>query len=157
MICGNHDERLAKKTGGEVTIQMMLEGEPVNASMYSYMYIHSPAKDEYTFLCHQYSYSKTPVKLAQDIWAVETAPDGSRRKMNIVVTHTHIEQTGWSPDGEWRCISMGCARDPKKTKYARLRATKFPKALNCRNRIPSQNGFWRQVVQHSGTPRRSSR
>jgi hypothetical protein len=29
-ITGNHDERLAKKTGGQVTIQMMLEGEPVN-------------------------------------------------------------------------------------------------------------------------------
>jgi hypothetical protein len=36
-------------------------------------------------------------------------------------------QTGWSPDGEWRCISMGCGRDPKRTKYARQRATKYPK------------------------------
>ncbi len=125
-ITGNHDERLAKKTGGQVTIQDMLEEEPINFSMYSYMYIHSPIKNEYTYLCHQYNYSKTPVKLAQNIWEVETAPDGSRSKCHVIVTHTHIEQTGWSPDGEWRCISLGCARDPKRTKYARLRATKFP-------------------------------
>jgi hypothetical protein len=47
--------------------------------------------------------------------------------MHVVVTHTHIAQEGFSPDGEWRCISMGCGRDPKRTKYARQRATKFPK------------------------------
>jgi hypothetical protein len=32
-ITGNHDERLAKKTGGQVTIQMMMEGKPVNFSI----------------------------------------------------------------------------------------------------------------------------
>ena len=66
-ITGNHDERVAKKTGGQVTIQMLLKGEPVNFSYYSYLYLHSPSKDEYTMLAHQYIYSKTPVKLAQDI------------------------------------------------------------------------------------------
>jgi hypothetical protein len=126
-ITGNHDERLARKTGGQVRIDMMLRGEPVTWSNYSYLYLHSPSRDEWTYLCHQYNYSKIPVRLAQDIWAVETAPDGSRRKMNVVITHTHLEQTGWSPDGEWRCISMGCGRDPKRTKYARQRATKYPK------------------------------
>ena len=124
-ITGNHDERLARKTGGHVTIQMMLEGEPVNYSYYSYLYLYSPTKKEYTYLAHQYNYSKTPVRLAQFVWEVETAPDGSKSKMHVIVTHTHIEQTGWSVDGEWRCISMGCARDPKRTKYMRLRATKF--------------------------------
>lgn len=126
-ITGNHDERVARKTGGQITLPMLLGDTPVDYSMYSYMYIHMPSKDEWVYVCHQYHYSKTPVRLAQDIWAVETAPDGSKRKMHVVITHTHIEQTGWSPDGEWRCISMGCARDPKKTKYARARATKFPK------------------------------
>jgi hypothetical protein len=95
-ITGNHDERLARKTGGQIRIDMMLEGEPVKWSNYSYLYIHSPARNEWTYLCHQYNYSKIPVRLAQDVWAVETAPDGSRRKMNVVITHTHLEQTGWS-------------------------------------------------------------
>ena len=138
-LTGNHDERLAKKTGGQVTLPMLLKGEPVDFSYYSYLYIHSPARDEFSYLCHQYAYSKTPVRLAQDIWAVETAPDGSRRKMHIIVTHTHIEQTGWSPDGEWRCISMGCARDPKRTKYARLRATKFPRWIQ--SFVMIKNGY----------------
>jgi hypothetical protein len=32
LITGNHDERPAKKTGGQITMPMMLEGEPVNFS-----------------------------------------------------------------------------------------------------------------------------
>jgi hypothetical protein len=79
------------------------------------------------------------VRLAQFVWEVETAPDGSRSKMHVIVTHTHIEQTGWSVDGEWRCISMGCMRDPKRTKYARLRATKFPKWIQ--SFVMFKNGF----------------
>lgn len=32
-ITGNHDERLARKTGGQVTLQMLLEDEPITTSM----------------------------------------------------------------------------------------------------------------------------
>ncbi len=79
----------------KITLQDLLEDEPCTFSYYNYMYIHSPSKDEYTMLCHQYRYRKVPVTLAQDIWANEVAPDGSRSKMHIIITHTHIEQTGW--------------------------------------------------------------
>lgn len=126
-IMGNHDDRVGRKTGGEVTIDMLLDDTPVQFSEYSYMYMHFPRNGEWTYICHQYNYSKTPVKLAQDIWSVESAPDGSKSKMHIVTTHTHIAQDGFSPDGNWRCVSLGCARDPRRTKYARERATKFPK------------------------------
>jgi hypothetical protein len=65
--------------------------------------------------------------LAQQIWDVESAPDDSKAKMHVVITHTHLQQDGWSPDGNWRCISLGCARDPKRTKYMRTKATTYPK------------------------------
>jgi predicted phosphodiesterase len=110
-IQGNHDERVARKTGGQITLKLLLEGEPVDYSMYGYLYLHFP-NGEYTYIAHQYAYSKTPVRLAQQIWEVESAPDGSKAKMHIVVTHTHIQQEGWSPDANWRCISLGCMRDP---------------------------------------------
>jgi hypothetical protein len=125
-ITGNHDERIARVTKGEVTLEWLLEGEPVDYSPYGYMYLRH-SNGDYTYICHQYNYSKTPVKLAQDIWAVEAAPDGSKAKMNVVVTHTHLAQDGWSPDGNWRCISLGCMRDPQRTKYMKMKATKFPK------------------------------
>jgi hypothetical protein len=126
-ITGNHDLRLAKKTGGQVTLAMLLEGTEMPLSEYSYMYLHFPSTGEYAYICHQFNYSKTSVKLAQDIWAVECAPDGSKSKMHVVVTHTHVAQDGFSPDGEWRCIGLGCIRDPRRTQYARERATKYPK------------------------------
>jgi hypothetical protein len=47
------------------------------------------------------------VSLAQQIWAVESAPDGSKDKMHIVIGHTHVEQAGWSPDNNYRCIGLG--------------------------------------------------
>jgi hypothetical protein len=47
------------------------------------------------------------VSLAQQIWTVESAPDGSKRKMHVVIGHTHVEQMGWSPDNNYRCIGLG--------------------------------------------------
>jgi predicted phosphodiesterase len=126
LITGNHDERPAKATQGQIQLHQFFKDLPVTFSQYSYMYLHFPSTDEYAYICHQYNYSKQSVNLAQQIWTVESAPDGSKRKMHVVIGHTHVEQTGWSADGEWRCLSMGCMRDPKRTKYARLRATKFP-------------------------------
>ena len=142
---GNHDLRLAKKTGGEVTIDMLLEGTPVQLGQYSYMYVWNPEIQEWTYVCHQFNYSKTSVRLAQQVWEVVSAPDGydnatgeripgynewdhgkNKQKCHVLVTHTHVAQDGFSPDGNWRTIGMGCMRDDKRTKYKRARATKFP-------------------------------
>jgi 6-pyruvoyl-tetrahydropterin synthase len=148
-IEGNHDMRLARKTGGEVTIDDLLEDVNLELGHYSYMYVFNPELKEWTFVCHQFNYSKTSVKLAQDIWAVTTAPDGydnttgsripdydplvhgwNTQKCHVVITHTHVAQEGVSPDDSWACIGMGCMRDQRRTKYTQARATKFPKWNN---------------------------
>jgi hypothetical protein len=124
---GNHDMRLAKKTGGEVTIDMLLDDTGLQLGQYSYLYIFNPVLQEWTYVCHQFNYSKTSVKLAQDVWTVVTAPDGydnrtgeripdydplvhgwNKQKCHVIVTHTHVAQAGFSPDDSWNCIGMGC-------------------------------------------------
>jgi len=75
-ILGNHDMRLAKKTAGEVTLDDLIAHTGVQLGQYSYMYVWNPTTKEWTYVCHQFNYSKTSVKLAQDVWTVVTAPAG---------------------------------------------------------------------------------
>ena len=126
LITGNHDERPAKATQGQIQLHQFFKDLPVTFSPYSYMYLRFPSTGEYVYICHQYNYSKQSVSLAQQIWAVESAPDRSKDKMHIVIGHTHVAQEGVSPDDNYRCIGLGCMRDHSRTRYAKLRATKFP-------------------------------
>jgi len=75
-IVGNHDLRIAKATQGQITIDMLIEDTGVQLGQYSYLYLWNPTTQEWTYVCHQFNYSKTSVKLAQDVWTVVTAPDG---------------------------------------------------------------------------------
>ena len=113
------------------------------------MYIWNPRTKEWTYVCHQFNYSKTSVRLAQQVWEVVSAPDEydsdtgeripdydpiehgwNKDKCHVIVTHTHVAQAGFSPDDNWNCIGMGCMRDVRRTKYVKARATKFPKWNN---------------------------
>lgn len=164
-IIGNHDLRIQKKTGGEITLDMLIEDTPVQLGQYSYLYLFSPTKKEWTYVCHQFNYSKTSVRLAQNVWEVVTAPDGydndtgeripdydpvlhglNRQKCNVVVTHTHVAQAGFSPDGAWNCIGMGCMRDQRRTKYTQARATKFPRWNNAF--VLMHNGYFTPLTMH---------
>lgn len=145
---GNHDDRINRVTGGEVWFGMLLnqarihaeriiadnpdrQGAAVHFSRYAYMYVRTRRGPMY--ICHQHNYSKTPVKLAQDIYGVINGPDYDIRdpnsvgeKCHILVTHTHIIQSGFSPDGSREMYGIGCCRDPLKTRYKSTKATKFP-------------------------------
>lgn len=120
MVMGNHDLRIDKKTGGQVTLEMLLDDTEMQFSRYSYMYVWMPKAQEWVYVCHQFNYSKTSVKLAQDVWQVVSAPDGysnatgeripeydewrhgkNKQKCHVIVTHTHVAQDGFSPDGNW--------------------------------------------------------
>ena len=163
-IMGNHDMRVDKKTGGQVTMQMLLRHTPIKFSRYSYMYVWMPVKREWVYVCHQFNYSKTSVKLAQDIWAVTTAPDGydngtgelipdynwaihgPNKSKYVLVTHTHVAQDGFSLDNNWRTIGLGCMRDAKRTKYKQARATKFPEWNQCF--VVIRNGHFHSLTKY---------
>lgn len=131
------------------TIDDLITGTGLQLGQYSYLYLYNPRTQEWTYVCHQFNYSKTSVRLAQDIWSVVTAPDGwdnatgeripgynpdvhgwNKQKCHVVITHTHVAQAGSSPDDNWQCIGMGCMRDQRRTKYTQARATKFPRWSN---------------------------
>lgn len=76
----------------------------------------------YVYVCHPENFSKTPVKLGQELWTSHIAPDGS--KPHVVLGHTHHMQKGYSPDAMQEIVSLGCMRDPKKTKYKQRSANK---------------------------------
>lgn len=146
VISGNHDDRVARKTGGQVVMSMLLDSVGVDVSIYTYMYMFMPSVKEWVYIAHPYNYSKNSQDLARKIYNVTTAPDGydnftgepiqdydelrdgpNTAKCHVVVGHTHLQQEGWSEDGLYRCVALGTMRNPKKTAYMRRHATKFPK------------------------------
>lgn len=142
---GNHDDRIARKTGGEVTIDMLLSDTTVNFSQYAYMYIYSPKQKEWTYLCHPQNFAKNSVNLGQQLWAVTNAPDDydengnyiddaavrevhrNRSKCNVVLGHTHQMQSGRSPDDCYEIHALGCMRDRDRTKYVNISSNKHNK------------------------------
>ena len=108
VVTGNHDARIAKATGGEVTLDMLLHGSPAQFSRYNYMYMKTSRG--WVYICHPVkNYSiHAASKLGNDLWATHVAPDKS--KCHIVLGHTHLAQTAWSPDGQQEIVSTGCMR-----------------------------------------------
>jgi len=106
-VTGNHDARVAKATGGEIHLDMLMYGSPVNFSRYAYMYMKTVRG--WVYICHPRNYSiHAGSKLGNDLWATHIAPDSS--KCHIVLGHTHLAQTAWSADGQQELVSTGCMR-----------------------------------------------
>jgi hypothetical protein len=70
-------------------------------------------------IMHQENFSNTPVALGQQIYRSENGPDPDDNPVDchLVLTHTHLMQTGFTPDNRREIISLGCLRNPRKTKY----------------------------------------
>ena len=138
---GNHDDRINRATGGEVWFGMLLReaqryAEDADAKVvftrYNYLYVRTRRGPVY--VCHQHDYSKTPVRLAQEHYAVQngpdydpTDPDSVKESCHIIVTHCHIYQSGVTPDDYREVHALGTMRNPLKTKYMRTKATKHTK------------------------------
>lgn len=161
VIQGNHDDRISRKTGGEVWFGMLLsevssyaaEQAEVVFSRYPYMYIKTSNRG-IVYVCHQQNYSVTPVRLGQQIAEKVTGPyydprDSHPRvdKCHIILTHTHITQQGFTVDGTREVISLGCMRDPMKTKYMQTAANKYP-GWN-QSFMYSKGGYFHLLPRHS--------
>lgn len=116
MIEGNHDDRVARATGGEVYLGWLLEPTGATYSRYSYIYLDTSRG--MIKVCHPESYSANSLGLGQSLYSVEVGPYPDRpQKCHIVLGHTHIASRGWSTDGTHEIIGLGCMRDPLRTKY----------------------------------------
>lgn len=123
IIEGNHDDRVARATGGEVFLGMLLNGTGARYSRYEYLYLRTSRG--LVKVCHPDSFSDNSVKLGQEIFNVEWGPDPVRpEKCHIVLGHTHRQMSGFSHDNSHEIYGLGCLRDPWRTKYARKRSSK---------------------------------
>jgi hypothetical protein len=121
---GNHDERFAKATYGEVGHEMFFKdfGERVRLSRQRYMWLKTSRG--YAYLCHPTNYSEDSAKLAAQIYDKMVAPDGSK-PYALVMAHTHQPQFRKSKDNKCECYALGCIRDVKRTQYVMMSANKF--------------------------------
>ncbi len=116
IIEGNHDDRIARATGGQVHFGMLIKDTKAVYSRYAFMWLETsrgPVK-----IVHPSNFSGDPVTLGQFLYNTEP------RKCHYVVAHCHRRQDGWSPDGAFEIHALGTGRDQKKTKY---KATKVNK------------------------------
>lgn len=111
-VTGNHDNRIARLTGGEVHLDMLLRDTPCTFSRYSYMFMKTnPAgpRTPWIKICHPKPFSENAASgLGTKLWANTVSPEGT--KCHIVLGHTHLAQTAWSPDGQQEIASTGCMR-----------------------------------------------
>lgn len=122
MISGNHDNRIPIATGGGLHLGMLLADIPKDRFHFSRkarMVVNTSRGP--VIIYHQKSYRKNPITLAKELH------HNSVIKGHTVITHTHIEQTGWSEDAQWQMIGLGCGRDQDVTPYLQFQETTFPK------------------------------
>lgn len=124
IIEGNHDDRIARKTGGEIHLGMFLQGDKVRYSRYHYLWVKN-SDGKYGLVGHPRSGSAASVKLAQNIYNNTTAPDGSK-PIWLYTAHTHHAQSGLSGDGICECFGLGAGRDKNLTGYAAIAFNAFP-------------------------------
>lgn len=139
-VSGNHDNRISRKTGGEVWLELFLRDTPTEFSRYAYMYLKNSRG--WTKIIHPENYSvHAASKLGNELWANSVAPDGS--KCHIVIGHTHLAQTAWSPDGQQEIVSTGCMR--RRALYKDVRATNNREWQ--RGFLVIQNGFFYPMTE----------
>jgi len=122
MIEGNHDDRVARKTGGQVFLGMFLAGTKAKYSRYAYMYIKT--RRGMVKVCHPSNFSANSVALGQKLYNVSVGPN--EEKCHIILGHTHQMQSGFSPDGTHEIHALGCMRDPQRTRYLQKHSTTYP-------------------------------
>lgn len=121
IIEGNHDDRIARVTQGQVHLGMMLNDIPgLTYSRYQYMYFVTSRMSYY--ICHPTNFSKHPVTVAK---AIYNTHHYKGKKHSVIMGHTHNAESGWSEDGLCPVHSLGCCRQKNKTRYKSKSANKY--------------------------------
>lgn len=117
LIEGNHDDRVARATKGQVHLGMFLKETSVRYSRYEYLWLNT-SRGPVKVVHPSAHFSSDPVVLGQQLYNVEP------RKSHYVIAHCHRQQSGWSPDGSFEIHALGTGRDDTKTKYKATKASK---------------------------------
>jgi len=118
IIEGNHDDRIARATNGEVHLGMLLDNTKAVYSRYSFLWIETSRGA--IKVSHPKNYSRNPVTLGQKLHSEEP------RKAHHIIAHCHRMQIGMSLDGLYEIHCLGTGRDSQLTKYKSTRVASFP-------------------------------
>ena len=116
--CGNHERRLAKALGGELSIGDFFNNLPgVEYSEYSYSYLESGNRKP-ILVAHQDNYSRNPLTVARTLASIE--------QCCVICGHTHFLSQGFDISGKNWIVDGGSARDPQRTFYKVSRKNLYP-------------------------------
>ncbi len=145
-IEGNHDDRIARATKGEVFLGMLLKHERITYSRYEYMYMVTSNRGIIK-ICHPENFSSNPVSLGKQLYNKETGPYPSKpAKCHIVLAHTHILESGWTVDAAYEVHALGTCRDSLRTRYKQKSANKHNQWIP--GFLMIKNGFFRNFSQY---------
>lgn len=123
-ICeGNHDDKISRKTIGEIHLGMFLIDTKAEYSHYHYLWLKTSRG--YAYISHTRNYNRNSAVLGKQLYNRSVAPDGNKPKF-VILGHTHQSQSGYSDDGLAEIYGLGCMRDKDLTKYASQASTTFP-------------------------------
>lgn len=128
IIEGNHDDRVARVTKGQVHLGMFLTGDKVRYSRYHYLWVKN-SEGRYTYICHPRQYSANAIGLGQRLYNSKLAPDRTK-PIAVILGHTHQAQSGASPDGYAEVHALGTLRDARLTKYKATSANTHHEWIN---------------------------
>jgi predicted phosphodiesterase len=145
IIEGNHDDRIARVTKGQVNLGLFLAGDKVRYSRYHYLWVRN-SEGKYTYICHPRQYSANAVALGQRLYNTKLAPDRTK-PIAIILGHTHQAQSGASPDGYAQIYALGTLREAERTKYISITATTHHAWINGFMMI--RRGYYYNLTQFS--------
>ncbi len=117
-IRGNHDDKAARMTQGQIT--------PYNVAMrtksvYShYAWMHVQTSRGLVWVVHPKGYSKLPLGLGQRLYN-SYSPKG-----HWVLGHCHLRNDGMTEDSDYEIHAIGTGRDPDKAPYKNLNVSAHP-------------------------------
>ncbi len=117
-IRGNHDDKAARVTQGQITPHNVYAR--TNAVYSRYAWMHVRTSRGLVWVVHPRQYSKAPITLGQKLYNAQP------EKGHWVLGHCHLRNDGWTEDGSFEVHTLGTGRDPEKAPYKNLNVTTHP-------------------------------
>lgn len=121
LVTGNHDQRLIKAFGGEVSINRLYKMIGSHDNFKTTGRYFCKVNGHWTFV-HPRQYSKIRGKLAQDL--------SLRHQTNIATGHQHHSSRTISPCGKFQCVDIGALVDLEMQDYCTYDLSSYVAPLN---------------------------